>query len=124
MNDLCECVLVVEDEGLIADLWCMCLEDMGLNVCGTAASAAKAIELAEQHRPKVVLMDMRLKGESDGVDAAVAIHGSVGSNVVFITGSREPETIARIRMDHAAAILFKPVSDQMFQTAVRDAMLN
>ena len=121
MSDLRECVLVVDDQGLIADLWCILLEDMGCNVCGTAPTGAKAIALALEHRPRVIIMDVRLRGEMDGVDAARAIHESLSSRIIFITGSREPETMARIRTDNPAAVLFKPVSNRQFQAAVREA---
>jgi two-component system, response regulator PdtaR len=122
MNDLRECVLVVDDEVLIAELWCMILEDMGLEVCGQAATAEAAVAMAQAHRPKVVLMDVRLRGQQDGVDAALAIHENVGSKVIFITGSKEASTAARIRLDHPVAVLFKPVSDRQLQSAVRAAM--
>jgi CheY-like chemotaxis protein len=123
MSELRECVLVVDDDFIIADLWIMILEEMGLEVCGNAASAATAVALAQTHRPKVVLMDMRLRGELDGVDAARSIHEAVGSKVIFITGSKDPETIARIEAHHPAPVLFKPVSPRLFQAAVRRAML-
>ncbi len=122
MSELQHCVLVVDDEALIADLWCMVLEDMGLQVCGVAPTAADAIALAVTHQPKIVLMDVRLKGEADGVDAALAIHEQVGSKVIFITGSREPETISRIHMDHPTAVLFKPLSDRALASAVTAAL--
>jgi CheY-like chemotaxis protein len=122
VNDLRDCALVVDDDALIADLWCMVLEDMGLDVCGHAATAPVAIAMAQMHRPKVVLMDVRLQGELDGVDAAFAIHELVGSKVIFITGSKEPSTAARIQLDHPTAVLFKPVSDRQLQTVVRAAM--
>jgi two-component system, response regulator PdtaR len=103
------CVLVVDDEQLIALSLTLTLEEMGIEVCGTAATAVKAVELADRHRPSIILMDVRLKGEKDGVDAALAIHEIFEASVIFITGSREPETVARIRQDHPAAILFKPI---------------
>jgi DNA-binding NarL/FixJ family response regulator len=122
MNELRDCVLIVDDEVLIADLWCMILEDMGLQVCGQAETAAVAIAMAVAHRPKLVLMDVRLRGEPDGVDAALAIHHQVGSKVIFITGSREASTAARIQLDHPTAVLYKPVSDRQLQAAVRSAL--
>jgi DNA-binding NarL/FixJ family response regulator len=103
------CVLVVDDEQLIALSLTMTLEEMGIEVCGTAATALKAVEMANRHRPGIILMDVRLKGEKDGVDAALAIHEIFEASVIFITGSREPETVARIQQDHPAAILFKPI---------------
>jgi DNA-binding NarL/FixJ family response regulator len=104
------CALIVEDEFIIAEGLRVQLEDMGIRVCGVAASADDAVDLAVAHGPGLVLMDMRLKGEADGVDAALAIHARIGSKVIFITGSREQATIDRIALDHAAATLFKPVS--------------
>jgi len=122
MSDHQDSVLVVDDEVLIAHLWCMTLEDMGLKVCGTAATAENAISMAREHRPRVVLMDVRLRGALDGVDAALAIHEQVGSKLVFITGSKEKATLERIQQDHPMAVLFKPVSDRLFKAAVKAAM--
>ena len=68
-------------------------------------------------------MDMRLRGAKDGVDAAQAIYESVGSKIIFVTGSREQKTIDRISQDHPFAILFKPVSDGALETKVSEAML-
>ena len=122
MSDLRRSVLVVDDEFIIAMLWSLHVESMGLEVCGIAATADAAIALAREHRPAVVLMDMRLRGEKDGVDAAIAIHDEVGSKVIFITGSGEPPTLRRIRLDHATATLIKPVSDWQLKHAIEDAL--
>jgi len=111
-------VLVVDDEFLIAQGLCMQVEDMDLAVCGMAASADQAVAMAQTHRPELVLMDMRLLGDKDGVDAALAIHHTVGSKVIFITGSREQATLDRIQMDHPAAVLFKPVSEHQLKNAI------
>jgi DNA-binding NarL/FixJ family response regulator len=118
MNALQDCILVVDDEILIAELWCMILEDMQLDVCGVAKTAEAAIALANQFRPKVVLMDVRLEGPVDGVEAAIAIHKTVGSKVIFITGSRDSPTIARIQAVRPARVLFKPLADRQLQDAV------
>lgn len=115
-------VLVVDDEFLVAEGLCMQVEEMGHSVCGTAATADEAIILAQEHRPSVVLMDMRLKGEKDGVDAALAIYSTVRSKVIFVTGSREQSTIDRISLDHPAGLLFKPVSTYQLRTAIELAI--
>ena len=100
----------------------MQIEEMGLKICGTAATADDAIALACLHRPGLVLMDVRLYGDKDGVDAALAIYDQVGSKVIFITGSREPATVARIAADHPHAVLYKPVSQGQLAVAVAAAM--
>jgi two-component system, response regulator PdtaR len=122
MSDLKNCVLIVEDEFLIAESLSMHMEDMGVAVCATAATAAAAVALALEHRPVLVLMDVRLRGEPDGIDAAVAIHDAVGSKVIFLTGSQEPRTLERIRRLHPANVLFKPFSGVGLRTAVEAAL--
>jgi two-component system, response regulator PdtaR len=119
-GDLQDHVLIVDDEFLIAMGLSMQVEDMGREVCATAATADDAVALAQKHRPAIVLMDVRLQGDKDGVDAALAIHRHVGSKVIFITGSREPATMARIHMDHPAAVLFKPISDRQLRLAIEE----
>ncbi|MBQ1560035.1 MAG: response regulator [Caulobacter sp.] len=112
-------VLIVDDEFIIAQTLCVYVEDLGLTVCGTAASADEAVALAVDQRPFIVLMDMRLQGDRDGVDASQEIHERVGSKVVFITGSREPATLARIEGDHPSAVLFKPISEGQLVAVIR-----
>jgi two-component system, response regulator PdtaR len=121
-GELNDCVLVVEDEFIIAHGYVITLEAMGLTVCGVVDTAAKALELATLHRPRLVLMDNRLKGGDDGVSAAIAIHADVGSRLIFITGSGDPQTVARIDEDHATAVLFKPVHSGQLRKTVASAL--
>lgn len=122
MTNLANCVAVVDDEALIAMGLRAQVEGLGMPVCGTAATADEAVALAQAFRPAVVLMDVRLGGEKDGVDAAMAIHATVGSKVIFVTGSREPATMARIGADHPAGVLFKPISDSQLRDAIAVAL--
>ena len=116
------CVAVVEDEFLIAAGLTMQLEELGMKVCGTAATAEEAVTLVQANRCDLVLMDMRLAGAQDGVDAARAIHDTGGSKVIFVTGSREPATLERIRLGHPAGVLFKPVTDRQLRQAIDAAL--
>lgn len=117
------CVLVVDDEFLIADLLTEMLVEMGLTVCGSAATADEAVALASQHLPALVLMDVRLKGQKDGIEAAHDIRRIMPVPIVFITGSREPETVQRIRADSDSAVLFKPVRFDQLRQVVMQAMV-
>src|SRR3546814_20309144 len=118
MTALADCVLVVDDEYLIAESLRMQVEDMGMAVCGIAATAKGAVALAIKHRPQLVLMDMRLAGEGDGVDAALAIHEQVGPKVILITGSREPATLYRITPAIHSPVLSNPLFGRQLQLAV------
>jgi DNA-binding NarL/FixJ family response regulator len=121
VSALGRCALIVDDEYLIVWGLRAQVEAIGMEVCATAATADEAVVLAKRHRPQIVLMDMRLQGDKDGVDAALAIHDEVGSKVIFITGSREPATMARIQLDHPSAVLFKPISDRELRNAIHAA---
>jgi DNA-binding NtrC family response regulator len=122
VTGLARTVLIVEDEFLISMNFSALVEDMGLQVCAIAESAAEAVSAAQQHRPGVVLMDVRLRGDQDGVDAALQIHDLVRSKVIFITGSREQATLDRIASDHPFAILFKPIDDAVMQREIERAL--
>lgn len=116
-------VLIVEDEALLAMAMEDGLEELGYAVVGTAATAAEAVRMARDLTPRVVLMDVRLKGAADGVDAALAIRDAgLEAKVIFVTGSREPVVLKRIADDHPAGLLFKPVSPEEIGAAIEVAL--
>ena len=106
-------VFIVEDDFLIAEyLRALCREN-GQDVVGNAAEANTALTRIDELRPDFVLMDVRLKGERDGVDIALAIHERhPRTRVVFITGSSEPSTLERIDEDHPYRVLIKPIDPE------------
>jgi two-component system, response regulator PdtaR len=54
----------------------------------------------------------------DGVDAALVIHESVGSKIIFIRCSKQRKTVTRVRLDHPTVVLFKPIADSQLKAAV------
>lgn len=118
-NDGRRRVLVVEDQLLTAlDIVDM-VEELGGTVVGTATSAAEAVAMAEAERPDLVLMDVWLDGEVDGVEAAYSIRERLGTRVIFITGNAEPSTVERIRHFGNAPMLLKPIDIGGLRDAVR-----
>ena len=105
-------VLIVDDEVLLADYVACVVEDHGHEVVGTAMTAGEAMQLLREHRPDVAILDIRLKGEADGVDLAGSMRAS-GLSVphIFITGSGDPETRARAAATTPLAFLQKPFND-------------
>ncbi len=105
---------------MIGEYYKIIVEHLGYSVCGIAKTAEEAVRLAEAEDPALVFMDVRLVGERDGVDAAMAIHHRKPVPTVYVTGSHEPETIARIRTDHPSDVLRKPVlADQLKDALTR-----
>jgi two-component system, response regulator PdtaR len=111
-------VLIVEDQFLASEFLRIWTEAYGFEVCGVATTSDTAIELAKQHSPTHVLMDVRLDGAKDGVDAAMAIQAEMDARIIYCTGSSEPATVSRINTDHPFAILFKPIDPQMLGEAL------
>jgi CheY-like chemotaxis protein len=91
-------VLVAEDDGMIAEAICNRLTDMGCEVVATADTGAGAVEAALSTRPDVVLMDVRLKGDMDGIRASELINEKVRVPVVYLTGDSDQKTLARGRL--------------------------
>jgi DNA-binding response OmpR family regulator len=111
-------VLIVDDEPLIADNLAAMLTAAGHAVCGKTGSAAEAVRLAGELRPDVVLMDVKLPGSKDGIDAASAIVRAVGCGIVFVTAHADVATRVLIRsFIPAAEVLSKPVARSEVEAA-------
>lgn len=121
-RDRVRTVFIVDDDFLIVEYLRDTVEDLGFAVAGSAATAADAVERCLRLRPDVVLMDVRLRGREDGVDAAQRIHDADGAPIIFITGSSEPSTRERIAQDHPRAVLIKPITPQQLETALNNAL--
>lgn len=115
-------VFIVDDDFLIVEYLRDTVEDLGLEVTGTAATADDAVDRCLNQPPDVILMDVRLRGAADGVDAAQRIHARIGVPVVFITGSREPSTQERISQDCPRAVLIKPITAAQLQATLREVL--
>lgn len=105
-------VLIVEDQFLASEFLKIWTETYGFDVVGVATTADQAVDLAKQHHPTHVLMDVRLDGPKDGIDAAHEIQAAMDTRIIFCTGSSEPSTVDRINNDHPFGILFKPIDPQ------------
>jgi two-component system, response regulator PdtaR len=101
-------LLVVEDEILTADYLHHLLIELGYEVCGHAATAAAAINLAGERRPDLILMDVNLGRGGDGIDAAGQILARFGIRSLFVTAYGDRATLQRAESTQPAGVLFKP----------------
>jgi CheY-like chemotaxis protein len=111
-------VLIVEDEGIVALDLSGQLADMGCTIVGIASSGARAIEMTAQLRPDLVLMDVRLKGDVDGIQAAKTISDRFGTQIVFLTALVDPETMERTTAVKDCGYLTKPFTKSGLQAAI------
>src|ERR1051326_6995063 len=101
-------ILIVEDQGIVATDIERCLEDEGFEVTGIARSMEAAVREASRCRPDLVLMDIRIQGKADGIDAADHLHRHLGLPVVYLTAHDDRDTMARARRTEPMAFLIKP----------------
>ena len=95
MNTLSKRVLVVEDQRLVAADLEDTLKRLGYEVVGSVASGEEAIAKSIDVRPDLVLMDIRLRGEMDGIQAAAAIRERMEVPIVYLTAYADEETVRR-----------------------------
>jgi CheY-like chemotaxis protein len=105
-------VMVVEDEFFISLLIKELLEALGHVVVAVAVSADEAVNVAGKERPDVVLMDIRLIGSRDGIDAAEEIRRRFGIGSIFVTANTDPHTRQRAQAVQPLGFLEKPLTEQ------------
>jgi DNA-binding NarL/FixJ family response regulator len=115
-------VLIVEDEWLISMQLEQTLARAGFEVGGTAADAATAVALAGRERPDLVLMDIRLAGPVDAIEAAREIVDRFGIRSLFVSAHSDPATVARGGTVTPAGWLPKPFTEAELLRAVRAAL--
>jgi CheY-like chemotaxis protein len=115
-------ILIVEDERLIAVDLQRRLTRLGYAVVALAASGAEAIQKALALCPDVVLMDIRLQGDMDGVEAAQQIHASTAIPVVFMTAYVDEDTQQRMRATSPWGCLYKPFAPNQVQSVLEHVL--
>lgn len=103
-------ILIVEDEWVLAASAEAALEEARCTVVGIATTADEAIALAEAERPDLVLMDIRLRGPRDGIDAAREIRSRFGIRSLFVTAHSDSETRRQGNEADPVGWIQKPVS--------------
>jgi two-component system, response regulator PdtaR len=115
-------ILIVEDEWLVSTEMEAVLEQEGFETVGVATSAEEAVLMVEQHKPDLVLMDIRLKGPRDGVDAAIEIQHKFGLRCLFVSAHHDPATVTRAQPANPLGWVSKPFSGQQLAQMVKEAI--
>lgn len=115
-------ILVVEDEALVARELELRLTKLGYKVVGVAPSADKAMELAREYSPDLLLMDIHIKGSEDGIDVAHRIKAEREVPVVFLTAYSDAETVTRAKQVAPYGYIIKPVENRELEVAIEIAL--
>jgi len=115
-------VLIVEDDRIVAKDLQQTLADMGYDAFAIASSADEALAQASKRRPDAVLMDIRIKGTLDGIDAAEVLHSRFDVPIVYLTAHADEATIERAKKTEPYGYLVKPVKDAELRSVLEVAL--
>lgn len=115
-------LLVVEDEPIVALDLQRRINGFGYDVAGVAADGDRAIQLVRQLAPDLVLMDIGIQGQTDGVEAAVALQRIAAIPVIFVTGNADPATVLRAQTAHPFNYIVKPIRDRELKISIDAAL--
>lgn len=115
-------VLVVEDEWIVATDVRDCLEELGYPVVAIATSGEEAIIKARELQPDIVLMDIRLEGEMDGIQAAQQIWNELQIPIIYATGYSDKATVDRATETELFGYVLKPIKESDLYVAITVAL--
>lgn len=111
-------IVIVEDERIAAEDVRRRLESWGYRVGAVVASGEEAIHTAETSRPDLMLMDIKLKGTMDGVEAARRIRARTNIPVIYATAHADPATLQRAQVTEPFGLINKPYDDDQMRSAI------
>lgn len=116
-------ILVVEDDKNVAAVLEARLESFGYEVCGLVATGLKAIERAINLKPDIVLMDILLEGDMNGIEAADKIRGQSDVPIIFLTCLNDPDVLARAIDTNPYGYLVKPYDNAALKSAIEITLI-
>ncbi len=115
-------IVVVEDDILIRKAQCDRLTILGYEVAGTASTGEEAVEIAPDLHPDLILMDIRLGGSMDGIQAATLIRSRLDVPVVYVTAYADEATLERAKLTQPFGYLVKPYGERELRSTIEMAL--
>ncbi|MCP5061809.1 MAG: response regulator, partial [Ignavibacteriae bacterium] len=115
-------ILVVEDEIIIAMEIADRLSSMGYEVLRIVANGEMAINIVMQNRPDLILMDIMIQGDMDGIETATIIRGFSDVPVIYLTANADDGTLQRAKVSDAFGYLIKPFEEKELNTTIEMAL--
>lgn len=115
-------VLVVEDESIVSKDIQNTLTKLGYQVIGAASTGEKALSLAKNEMPEIVLMDIMLKGDLNGIETAKMVKASYNIPVIFLTAYADEATLNKAKLAEPYGYIIKPFKEQDLQATIEVAL--
>ncbi len=105
-------ILVVEDDRFITAVYTLFLKNLGYEIVASCKSGMEALEECEVRKPDIVLMDIHIEGELDGIQTAERIRRGCEIPVIFVSGDTSSEVVGRAVISNSYGYLVKPVTEK------------
>jgi len=115
-------ILIVEDENIVALDIRNRLHHLGYNVCGIIGRGEEVFKKTEELSPDLVLMDIKLKGNVDGIEAAGMIRDSFNIPVIYLTAYTDENTLSRAKVTEPFGYVMKPFQDRELRAVIEVAL--
>ena len=115
-------ILVVEDESIVSKDIQNSLKKLGYNVIGAVATGEQAIAIAEEGSPDIILMDIMLKGEMGGIEAATRIKEDFNIPIIYLTAYADESTLNKAKITEPYAYILKPFKEIDLHTSIEMAL--
>lgn len=115
-------ILIVEDELIIAKSLARQLENLNYEVIGTAAYGEQALEMIRKNPPDLVLMDIVIAGEMDGIETTEKIRSEFDLPVIYLTAYSDNETLQRVQASGSYGYILKPYKQREVHAAIMMAL--
>lgn len=115
-------ILIVEDEVVVSKVLSLRLNDLGYEVVGTVDNAIEAIADAARLKPNLILMDIMLKGDMDGIEAASEIRKNMDIPIIFLTAFSDEETLERAKITSPFGYIIKPFEEREIRINIEIAL--
>ncbi len=115
-------IVVVEDESIVAKDIQVCLKNLGYEVVGVYSRGEDIVEQAPNLNPDLIMMDIMLKGELNGIEAAAEIRKTLDIPVIFLTAYTDRDTVNKAKETEPFGYIIKPFKEIDIQTAIEIAL--
>ncbi|HZW38656.1 MAG TPA: ATP-binding protein [Ignavibacteriaceae bacterium] len=115
-------ILIVEDELIVANDVALTLKKNGYEVVGISPSGESAIQKAKDHQPDVILVDIKLKGKMNGIEAVEKIKTFLDVPIIYLTANSDKETFENAKITSPLAFLIKPINFNELYTTIEVAL--
>ena len=115
-------ILVVEDEVIVAKNIQDKLEKLGYSVKATVTSGEEAVKKTEEMQPDLILMDIKLEGDMDGIETTKQIRKNFDIPIVYLTAFADDETLNRVKLTEPYGYIIKPFNERELQSNIEIAL--